>query len=224
MMFLAPVQFMKKHVLQWIAWASGALVSACVVYAAMRSPREFASIAGTTGTIASVVTAVALIAWMATSLRKQEAAAKAAGEPIPVLSGAGGLVLLIGFGFGIAFAGVAVAAMHTLEAIYRASGQNTIVVATVGVTVVLGSALFFVRLRLRFLYGLSEALIGVAVAGHRASAEQSIFPTHFGFYLAVLTAGVYLVVRGLDNIHQATKDPDDLVLKLIRNLSKNRNS
>jgi hypothetical protein len=80
------------------------------------------------------------------------------------------------------------------------------IAATGSVTALLGAAFFMFRLKQRLLYGLTEALAGIAVAAHRVSLERDAgLPTDTGFYFAVLTAGVYLVVRGLDNMHQGLK-------------------
>lgn len=72
-----------------------------------------------------------------------------------------------------------------------------------------GGVLFWFRLKQRFLYGITEIGVGVSFGMHRVTIEQwSGAPTCAGFYLALLTAGIYLVVRGADNIHQAYKDND----------------
>jgi hypothetical protein len=80
-----------------------------------------------------------------------------------------------------------------------------------------GLILFFFRLKFRAVYGLTETLVGMVIAAQRASDVGVIALDNRNFYLAVLTAGVYLVVRGLDNIHQGlTKPPiDPLAAKLI---------
>lgn len=104
--------------------------------------------------------------------------------------------------------------------------QALTVIVTVGLTGVLGLALFYFRLRLRAVYGFTEALVGLAAAGRQVMVIAGT-PTITGtpakdptFYLAVLTAGVYLVVRGLDNIHQGiSKEPrDPIVTNLIDEL------
>jgi hypothetical protein len=77
-------------------------------------------------------------------------------------------------------------------------------------TASIGASLFYFRLRLRSLYGLTETLVGVGVAAHRTYIEPATVARDPSFYLALLTAGVYLVVRGLDNVHQGiVKDPRD---------------
>lgn len=79
-----------------------------------------------------------------------------------------------------------------------------------------GLLFFWFRLRARFIYGVSEALAGVAFAVHRLSHEPVIaLPSDNSFYFAMLTAGVYLVVRGLDNMHQAWKDQTDPLAKAL---------
>jgi hypothetical protein len=72
------------------------------------------------------------------------------------------------------------------------------------VTALLGAGFFAFRLKFRFIYGMTEAMVGLGVAGHRVGFATTSEPGgSAALYLAVLTAGVYLVVRGLDNAHQA---------------------
>ena len=68
------------------------------------------------------------------------------------------------------------------------------------------------------MYGLSEVLVGVSVAVERTTATTAsgASPLDTSFYLAMLTASVYLVVRGLDNIHQGfTNEPIDPIAARI---------
>ncbi|MDM0046210.1 hypothetical protein QTH91_17090 [Variovorax dokdonensis] len=79
------------------------------------------------------------------------------------------------------------------------------------VALVVGSVLFFVRSFARAFYGFHEALVGIFIAGYNAYKAVG-FPSSWdsGVYLALVTAGVYLVVRGLDNIQVGiTKEPYD---------------
>lgn len=105
----------------------------------------------------------------------------------------------------------AVATYHSLTA-FRFRTWLTVLAG--GVTLAVGALFFWFRLRERFLYGLSEALAGAAVAAHRLSIEpgQGV-PGDRGFYFAVLTAGVYLVVRGIDNMHTAMNSHSDPFLR-----------
>jgi hypothetical protein len=85
------------------------------------------------------------------------------------------------------------------------------ILLTMTATVTSGGLLFAFRLRARCIYGFSEALAGVTVVVHRVVTTDSKTAVYdVGFFLAILTAGIYLVVRGLDNIHQGlTKEPFD---------------
>jgi hypothetical protein len=74
-------------------------------------------------------------------------------------------------------------------------------------TGVVGGALFYFRLRYRSLYGCSEVIVGLLVAGQRLNDEVAS-KLNAPVLMALLTAGAYLVVRGLDNVHQGVKsDP-----------------
>lgn len=98
------------------------------------------------------------------------------------------------------------------------SGKPLWILLTALTTGVVGAAFFYFRLRQRLLYGATEAFAGIAVAAHRTSAEPGTgLPSETGFYFAVLTAGVYLVVRGLDNMHQGYKGHDPLT-RLVRRM------
>lgn len=102
---------------------------------------------------------------------------------------------------------------------------NTGSVLMVGLaTCAVGVILFYLRLKWRFVYGFSEAVAGVIVAGQRFYSEVIVgSATSAGpLLLTILTAGVYLVVRGADNMHQGiTKEPFDPVgVKIIGQLRK----
>lgn len=91
----------------------------------------------------------------------------------------------------------------------------SVAVGVIG-TGVVGVMLFYFRLKLRCLYGCSEVLVGLLVAGARLNDETN--PSiDAPVLIALLTAGAYLVVRGLDNVHQGLKSQDDpFVSYLIR--------
>lgn len=92
---------------------------------------------------------------------------------------------------------------------------------TAALTVIVGVCFFWFRLRQRLLYGLSEALVGVAITIHRAGLEKAVaIPLDSSFYYAILTAGVYLLVRGLDNMHQAAKNGDWLFTRVAAFLAE----
>lgn len=77
-------------------------------------------------------------------------------------------------------------------------------------TMLVGGAAFFVRLRLRCFYGISEVGVGLFVAWFQVRGGGSGSLLSGTFLLAFITAAVYLVVRGLDNVHQGWKaEPPD---------------
>lgn len=72
-----------------------------------------------------------------------------------------------------------------------------------------GIALFWFRMRLRVTYGLTEILVGVSIASYKyietAQGGGPNAAADANLIIALLTAGVYLVVRGLDNMQQGLK-------------------
>ncbi|HEY8880853.1 MAG TPA: hypothetical protein VIN03_25000 [Roseateles sp.] len=133
------------------------------------------------------------------------------------------LAIFVGAPIGIAFAGVVYYCLGVAikDAFYwfvsPTSGRPQMIVLTAIVTLGFGAALFFFRLRYKSTYGFSEAMVGVVVAVHRVTTDTSATVlSNASVYLAVLTAGIYLVVRGFDNIHQGlTKDPKDPIASLV---------
>lgn len=92
-----------------------------------------------------------------------------------------------------------------------------------------GLGLFWFRLRCRITYGITEILAGISIASYKyVEASASLAPadaTNPNLFIVLLTAGVYLVVRGLDNIQTglALAPIDPIVRPLIdwyRNLGE----
>ncbi len=88
------------------------------------------------------------------------------------------------------------------------------------VVFVTGLILFWFRLRCRATYGFTEVLVGVSIASYKyvevSAYTNTALPVDLNFLIALLTAGVYLVVRGLDNIQQGLiTEPGDPFLKPI---------
>jgi len=85
------------------------------------------------------------------------------------------------------------------------TGPNTAVALKIpvmlGVTVTASVLLFLFRLKARWLYGCSEAVAGFYAAYGLATSTTG---NQHGpaFFFGLLTAGVYLCVRGFDNVHQ----------------------
>ena len=127
---------------------------------------------------------------------------------------------LIGAVIASTVAGLKFAVPLVFEAYSRVASVQTrawLIALAALATLVVGSLFFWFRLRQRFLYGATEAMAGAAVAAHRLSVEPGQgLPGDGGFYIAILTAGVYLVVRGLDNMHQALAGGTDAVVGWYR--------
>lgn len=89
---------------------------------------------------------------------------------------------------------------------------------TVAVALAVGCVLFFLRLHWRGVYGLLEVVIGIGIAAHKLPSQDLASMSAAGdVLLAFLTAGVFLVVRGLDNIYQGLTGTDpDPVLSWLR--------
>ncbi|VXC20525.1 conserved membrane hypothetical protein [Pseudomonas sp. 8BK] len=84
-------------------------------------------------------------------------------------------------------------------------------------TFLTGVFFFVFRLKWRVTYGVSEAMAGIAIATLRAHDQGDWWPSNdVNFYVIILTAGVYLVVRGLDNIHQGLGQTNDPMLRLFK--------
>ncbi|WP_321815687.1 MULTISPECIES: hypothetical protein [unclassified Paraburkholderia] len=89
------------------------------------------------------------------------------------------------------------------------SGHTPTALVTALITLGAGALLFYIRSKWRLLYGLTEITVGVIVASYRVIDAETQAYQHTEFYLAILTAGVYLVVRGMDNVQQAQKKSRD---------------
>lgn len=90
------------------------------------------------------------------------------------------------------------AALYVVDA---GSFRNGSIVLSTVLVLAVAALLFYVRLRYRVLYGLSEVAVGISVAVSRLTTPEGAAPRDADFYLAMLTAGVYLIIRGLDNVH-----------------------
>lgn len=67
-------------------------------------------------------------------------------------------------------------------------------------------ALFIIRKYLRVFYGSFEAFSGFLIVTYKSIFENNSQLTEPNFIIAMLTAGVYLMVRGFDNIDVGLKD------------------
>ena len=101
------------------------------------------------------------------------------------------------------------------------TGRFPALVLCVPLTLSAGLILFAIRLHVRTVYGVTEVTVGLVVALWQvlnASPDKPLL--EFGTLIGLLTAGVYLVVRGLDNVYVGWKaeEPDFFVRKLRKAL------
>lgn len=93
---------------------------------------------------------------------------------------------------------------------YKHTNDNLTIVAPAVLALAVGMALYKFRSKQRVLYGISEVLVGIAVTVSRVQTSFSTeHQNNVDLYIAVLTAGVYLIVRGLDNIEVGLKSKTD---------------
>lgn len=91
--------------------------------------------------------------------------------------------------------------------LYEVSNPHLNIILPALITLIFGITLYIVRLKQRLFYGLSEVLVGVVVAVSQArNKTMETGLENPQLYLAILTAGVYLVVRGLDNMNEGIKN------------------
>ena len=115
------------------------------------------------------------------------------------------IVAVAYYGVGVAVKDLSLWAIRPTNLLHTAS-------FAVGLTALAaGTFLFLVRLKFRFVYGLSEAVMGFVVAVYKFTQDLSANNAlSANTYLVVLTAGIYLMVRGFDNMHIGlTKEPLD---------------
>jgi hypothetical protein len=104
--------------------------------------------------------------------------------------------LLVIVGGGVIFYSIGVTAIDGAIALSKAKSTYLVIPGTL----MAGGMLFLFRYFLRALYGVTEILVGLQVATHNFETNAANPAT--SVLLAVLAGGVYLVVRGLDNVEQ----------------------
>ena len=87
------------------------------------------------------------------------------------------------------------------------------------IAISMGLCLHFTRNTFRSFYGLAEALFGIYIA-IKIAPDQTHFPKNTEIYVALMTASIFLIVRGFDNIQVGiTKDPKDIYFaRLLKNI------
>lgn len=118
---------------------------------------------------------------------------------------------------GILYYSLLVVLYDVLLFVYKRSIENPTIIVPATAAMILGILLFKFRAKQRILYGITEIIAGLTVATSRVHSEfSSDHPYNMELYIAVLTAGIYLVVRGLDNIDVGIKDKSNIkILKWL---------
>lgn len=103
-----------------------------------------------------------------------------------------------------------------MSPIFTEKTQISLVLIT---TLILGIGFFYFRLKFRVFYGIIELTFGLLIALNKVT-QLNIENLDTNLIMTYITASIYLVVRGLDNIHQGvTKEPiDKLAAKIIKYL------
>lgn len=111
----------------------------------------------------------------------------------------------------ITYSSIVLAYDFLSAAIQTKSAIRIAILATIA-----GLVLWFFRFKCRSTYGLIEALVGVYLAWR--TVEANTWKSESDMYLAVLTAGVYLIVRGVDNIEQGLEK--DRLIAYLKSLKQ----
>lgn len=129
--------------------------------------------------------------------------------------------LFYGFGFFFIFYGVVLCAKGVLTVLWVNTASVWLLSWVAGIaTLVVGGVFFCMRLKWRATYGLTEVAAGAYFAFYRAFVEKGNVPENLEFYFAVLAGGIYLVVRGLDNIHQGRSVEKDPLVRFASRIKK----
>ena len=75
------------------------------------------------------------------------------------------------------------------------------IIFTVIFVLAAGLGLFYFRLRARAIYGIFEIATGIFIVIYLVTSQKELL-LNSDLYLAILSASVFLIVRGCDNIHQ----------------------
>lgn len=111
---------------------------------------------------------------------------------------------------GVFYYSILISIIDTFKYLYALSSTNLRIVLPALLTITIGYFLFLFRCHYRVAYGLSEIIVGV-LAGvlHTINLVEFDKPE---LYLTVLSASIYLIVRGFDNMSIGMKGKSDMLL------------
>lgn len=115
----------------------------------------------------------------------------------------------------VVYYGVWVAIRDSYIWIEHLSPPRGVFVVFVGFLVVaVGYTLFLFRLHARFFFGLTEAVTGLLIALRNIPTNADPILWSSQIFIVILTAGVFLIVRGFDNMNTGLKsEPRDSILR-----------
>jgi hypothetical protein len=78
---------------------------------------------------------------------------------------------------------------------------------------IVGVSLFFFRLKARFFFGLGEALVGFLIGISKIPESADPITWNLDVVIVMMTASIFLLVRGFDNMHAGLSSNPDAILK-----------
>jgi hypothetical protein len=89
--------------------------------------------------------------------------------------------------------------------------RGVYVAMTAILVLAVGFALYIFRLFARFFFGLAEALFGLLIALWKVPVNADPLLWSSDVYIAMITASIFLIVRGFDNMHIGLKNGDAII-------------
>ncbi|WP_156362535.1 hypothetical protein [Xylophilus sp. Leaf220] len=109
---------------------------------------------------------------------------------------AAGSIAIVSFGFGIS---------HIYKLIPVAPNYKTAIPVALGAFTI-GLGCYFIRRKYRRIWGATEIVAGIAIVVYRTYTKNySANLMDAEYFIAFITAGIYLMVRGFDNLEQGAK-------------------
>lgn len=112
----------------------------------------------------------------------------------------------------------------TLKSLALFLVSSKLIILLILLILALGFSFFILRLKLRIIYGFIEIIVGIFIAYDKLSKTNFILSLDSEFLIPLLTASIYLIVRGFDNIHQGinAENPKDPLINYFNLLLKEK--